>query len=68
MKDGLKRPRKPRPKKKKKPIVFGLVNNANKDGTRDTDFYVENPCGKNHGRQPAIFTILKRVYRTQGIQ
>jgi hypothetical protein len=36
-----------------------LANNANKDWTRDTDFYIENPSGKkqNHGRQPAIFTI-----------
>jgi hypothetical protein len=34
-----------------------LGNKAIIDRTRDTDFYVENPCGKNHGRQPAIFTV-----------
>jgi hypothetical protein len=34
-----------------------LANNANKDLTQDTNFYVENPYGKNHGRQPMIFAI-----------
>jgi hypothetical protein len=29
------------------------------------DFYVENPCGKNHERQSAIFTMMREL---QGIQ
>jgi hypothetical protein len=38
-------------------LFIRLLLFANKDLTQDTNFYVENPCGKNHGRQLTIFAI-----------
>jgi hypothetical protein len=45
-----------------------LVNNANKDRTQDTDFYVKNPCGKKPRAPTGDLHYVMGVYRTQGIQ
>ena len=45
-----------------------LVNNANQDRTRDTDFYVENPYGEKPQAPTGDLHYMERVYRTQGIQ
>jgi hypothetical protein len=29
------------------------------------DFYVENPCGKKHGRQWVIFNIMRKLQRME---
>ena len=49
-------------------LVQVLANNANQDRTRDTIFYVENPCGKKPRAPTGDLHYMMRVYRTHGIQ
>jgi hypothetical protein len=42
-----------------------LASNAKTRSNTRHDFYVENPCGKNHGRQSAIFTIMRELQRME---
>ena len=49
-------------------LVQVLANNANQDRTRDTIFYVENPCGKKPRAPTGDLHYMERVYRTQGIR
>jgi hypothetical protein len=47
-------------------LFIRLLLFANKDLTQDTNFYVENPCGKNHGRQLTIFAIWREFTKCRG--
>jgi hypothetical protein len=42
-----------------------LANNAKQDRTRDTILTWKTLAGKNHGRQSAIFTMMRELQRME---
>jgi hypothetical protein len=42
-----------------------LGNNAKIRSNTRHNFYVEYPCGKNHGRQSAIFIMIRELQRRE---